>query len=42
MTLLARLAELLHIHIWNVDQNTGSKGHMHLVCRCGAAKRVQL
>lgn len=36
------LAKVCHLHIWDYDQHTGSKGHIHLRCRCGATKRVPL
>lgn len=36
------LFKLLHLHIWNIDPRIGSKGHLHLCCRCGKTKRVPI
>lgn len=36
------IAKALHIHIWALCPYSSSKGHVHLMCRCGAGKRVRL
>lgn len=37
-----RLAKALHIHIWGIHPYEGSKGYVHLLCRCGQGKQVAL